>query len=99
MLKTRLVELEKKTEAALRHLGEEVKSIEYVKSLFGRHYYATEWGLLKLSLLDISRGVALLTPEMVGSAVGELYSESEKRKFATVWLSRGRRTLERITGD
>ena len=98
MIKERLVELEKRTGDVLRHLGEEVKSIDYVKSLFGRHYYATEWGLLKLSLLDISRGAALLTPEMVGSAVGELYSEQEKRKFATVWLSRGRRNLERITG-
>jgi hypothetical protein len=98
MFKARLSELEKKTEKALRRLGEEVKSIEYVKSLFGRHYYATEWAMLKLTLLDISRGTAMLNPELIGGSLGELYSEKEKRQYATAWLSRGRRTLERITG-
>jgi hypothetical protein len=99
MLKARLVELEKRTEDVLRHLGEEVKSIEYVKSLFGRHYYATEWAMLKLTLLDISRGTAMLNPELIGGSLGELYSEREKRKFATAWLTRGRRTLEKISGE
>lgn len=102
MIKTRLVELEKRTKDVLKHLEEEVESIRPVKSLFGRHSYPVEYSLLRITIPDIQRGVMMINPYQYGGAIGDLHfflSEKDKKRYATKWLSRARRNLERITGE
>lgn len=91
------MDTKEKVEHALEKLGEEAKSIRYVDSLFGKHKYPVEWGILKIVNLDVARGIGFINPTLVMFPTAA-FTWKERSDFANRVLSRARRNLEHHIG-
>jgi hypothetical protein len=91
------MDTKEKVEEALERLGEEAKSIRYVGSLFGKHKYPVEWGILRIVNFDVARGIGFLDQRLV-TFPSAAFTWKERSDFANRVLSRARRNLEKHIG-
>jgi hypothetical protein len=91
------MDTKEKVEAALEKLGEEAHNIKYVDSLFGKHRYPVEWGILKIVNFDVARGLGFISPTLV-TFPSAAFTWKERSDFANRVLSRARRNLEHHIG-
>lgn len=94
-----LLKFEEQVKKLEKKLGEEVSRIDRPSSLFGKHRYPIEQGLLKIAGFEILRGINVIDPTVsFAGFIPELYSEKEKKKYVEKLLTRGRKILEEKIG-